>query len=322
MGVVALCAAVASLGLGVRDVPLGEVVDALLNFDASNADHMVVRELRVARAVAALIGGAALGVAGALMQTMTRNPLADPGILGINSGAAFGVAVGIWALQLTAPGALVIPALAGATVSAVLVLLLGGGMRRDGPDPIRMVLVGAGLSALFLSLTWGLLILSRQSLDIYRYWVLGGFNQIDPQSLWAVSPLFVLGFIAAAIASFLLNPLAVGDDTARALGVRVGLTRLVSLIAVVLLCGTTVSVAGPIAFVGLVVPHLVRPFVHGDTRRLAFGSAVLGAALAMIADVAGRFILPGQEVEAGAVMALIGGAALVLLVQRRREVRL
>lgn len=318
---VACALAAVSLGLGVRDVPLASVIGAWTAYDPANPDHIVVRELRVARAVAALLGGAALGLAGALMQVMTRNPLADPGILGINSGAAFGVVTGIWVLGLTAPGALVLPALLGAGITAMLVLVLGGGARRGGPDPVRMVLVGAALSALFLSLTWALLILSRQSLDIYRYWVLGGFGQVDPSHLWAVLPLLLSGFGAALVASFMLNPLALGDETARALGVRVGLARSLSLLGIVLLCGTTVSIAGPIAFIGLVVPHLVRPFAHGDVRRLAFGSAVSGAALAVMADVAGRLILPGQEIEAGAMMALIGGPALIVLVQRQREVR-
>ena len=317
--VVACGLAALSLGLGVRDVPLATVVEAWTAYNPYNPDHIVVRDLRMARAVAALLGGAALGLAGALMQVMTRNPLADPGILGINSGAAFGVVMGIWVLGLSAAGALVLPALVGAGITAVLVLVLGGGAGRDGPDPVRMVLVGAALSALFLSLTWALLILSRQSLDIYRYWVLGGFGQVDPSNLWAVMPLLLAGFGAAFVAAFMLNPLALGDDTARALGVRVGLARFISLVGTVLLCGTTVSLAGPIAFIGLIVPHLVRPFARGDVRRLAFGSVVLGAALAMTADVVGRLILPGQEIEAGAIMALIGGPALIVLVQRQRE---
>ena len=256
------------------------------------------------------------------MQGLTRNPLADPGILGINGGAAFGVVLGIWGLGLTAPGALVAPALAGAALAAVLVLLLGGSIGRNGPDPVRLVLAGAALSALFLALTWALLIASRQALDVYRYWVLGGFNQVDPASLVSVLPAYALGFVAAAGAAILLNPLAIGDDTARALGARVGLARLIGLIAVVVLCATTVSLAGPIAFIGLVVPHMVRPFAGADIRRLVLGSAAVGAALAVVADLVGRFILPGQELEAGAMMALIGGPALILIVRRGRAVRL
>ncbi|MEM8537411.1 MAG: iron ABC transporter permease [Pseudomonadota bacterium] len=318
----AILLAGASLFFGVRGVPFATVIDALTAYDATNPDHVVVRELRIARAFAALLGGAALGLAGALMQTMTRNPLADPGLLGINSGAAFGVVIGIWVLRLTAPGALIVPALIGALITAILVLIFGGISAKRGPDPVRMVLVGAALSALFLSLTWGVLILSRQSLDIYRYWVLGGFNQIDPDSLRLAIPLLATGFVCGGIAAFLLNPFSLGDDTARALGARVSLARFVTLLAIVLLCGTTVSLAGPIAFIGLLVPHLVRPFAGSDIRRLALGSTAVGAALAATADLTGRFILPGQEVEAGAMMALIGGPALILLVQRRGLVRL
>lgn len=319
---VTLALAGVSLFFGVRNIPWENAIDAVFAFDPTNADHLVVRELRVGRAVTAILGGAALGVAGALMQVMTRNPLADPGILGINSGAAFGVVTGIWALGLTAPAALVLPALIGATLTALLVLAFGGTSQRDGPDPTRMVLVGAALSAFFLALTWGLLILSRQSLDVYRYWVLGGFNQVDPGALQAVLPLFVAGFVAAGFSAVLLNPLSLGDDVARALGVRVGLARLLTLLAVILLCGTTVSLAGPIAFIGLLVPHLVRPFTGADVRRLVMGSAVGAAGLAILADLLGRFILPGQDIEAGAMMALIGGPFLIVLIQRRQTVRL
>lgn len=313
----ALILAFGSLFAGVRDVPSGTVWRALIAFDAANPDHLVVRELRATRAFAALLGGGALGLAGALMQALTRNSLADPGLLGVNAGASFGVLLGIWVLQLSTPSALVIPALLGAALTSGLVLLIG--VRRTGPDPVRLVLAGAALGALFLALSWGLLVLSRQSLDIYRYWVLGGFNQIAPEQLGAMLPLFAVGFGIAGLSAILLNPLTLGDDTARALGARVGLARVVSLIAIVLLCGTTVSLAGPIAFIGLLVPHLVRPFSGADMRKLAFGAAVLGAGLAILADMLGRVILPGQEVEAGAIMALIGGPALIILVQSKRQ---
>ncbi|MEM8978266.1 MAG: iron ABC transporter permease [Pseudomonadota bacterium] len=318
----ALLLALTSLALGVREMTLATVLEAFTAFDETNADHIVVRELRLTRGFAAILAGAALGVSGALMQSMTRNPLADPGLLGINAGGAFGVVLGIWGLQITAPGGLVIPALVGATVTSLLVLILGSGGSKTGPDPVRMVLVGAALSALFLSLTWGLLILARQTLDIYRYWVLGGFQQVDPASMQAVLPLFVAGFVLAGLAAFLLNPLALGDDTARALGARVGFVRALTLCAIVLLCATTVSLAGPIAFLGLLVPHLVRPFARGDVRRLAMGSAALGAILAILADLLGRMILPGQELEAGVIMALIGGPFLIAMVQRRQAVSL
>ncbi|MEM9348947.1 MAG: iron ABC transporter permease [Pseudomonadota bacterium] len=318
----ALAALAISLTLGVRAVPASAIPEAFFAFDPQNADHVVIRELRLPRALAALLGGGALGLAGALMQTMTRNPLADPGLLGINGGASFGVVLGIWGLGLVAPGALAVPAIIGAAVAAVLVLLLGGAAGRRGPDPIRLVLAGAALSALFLALSWALLIAARQTLDVYRFWVLGGFQGIEFAQIAALAPLFAAGLVFAAIAAKMLGPLALGDDTARALGVRIGVVRLVSALAIVLLCGATVSMAGPIAFIGLLVPHLVRPLARSDTRLLALGSLATGAALALAADTLGRVILPGQEVEAGAMMALIGGPALIAFVYRRREVAL
>lgn len=308
-----------SLTIGVRAVPPSDVFAAFLSHDPTNPDQIVVRELRLGRALAALIGGGALGLAGALMQTMTRNPLADPGLLGINAGAAFGVVLGIWGLGMVAPGQLIVPALAGAGLAALLVLIVGGAAGRRGPDPVRMILAGAALSALFLALTWAILILSRQTLDIYRFWVLGGFTGIELTQLAALLPLFAVGFAMAIVSAVMLNPLTLGDDTARALGARVGLARVTSALAIVLLCGTTVSMAGPIAFVGLLVPHLVRPFARANITWLAVGSVFVGAALALVADTLGRVMLPGQEIEAGAMMALIGGPALIALVGRQRE---
>ncbi|MEC7962125.1 MAG: iron ABC transporter permease [Pseudomonadota bacterium] len=319
---VAVALALLSLGLGQRSIDLANLLGAVTAYDAQNPDHITIWHLRLPRALAALLGGGALGLAGALMQALSRNPLADPGLLGVNGGAALGVVIAIWGLGLAAQSMLVVPALLGAAIAAAMVLLLGGGAGRNGPDPTRLVLAGAAVGALFLALTWSILILSRESLDIFRFWVLGGFTGITLSDLMALLPLYALAFPAGAVAALLLAPLALGDDTARALGVRVGLARAVAFAAIVLLCGTTVSMAGPIAFIGLLVPHLVRPVVGADLRLQALGSVITGGALALIADTLGRIILPGQEIEAGAMMALIGGPTLILLVRRAREVTL
>ena len=314
--------AILSLRFGLRDIAWPEIWNALFAFDPMNADHITLRELRLSRVTAALIGGAALGLAGALMQAMTRNPLADPGLLGVNGGAAIGVVLSIWILGASAQAALIAPALIGAGIAAVLVLVLGGAAHRSGPDPTRLVLAGAALSALFLALTWAVLLMSREALDVFRFWVLGGFTGISMTQVMAVLPVYAVGFPLAFLAARLLSPLILGDDAARALGVRVWLVRLICVGAVVLLCGATVSLAGPIAFVGLLVPHLVRPFTGVSIPKLALGSTILGACLATFADLAGRFLLPGREVEAGVVIAMIGGPALVILVRRRQEVPL
>ncbi|MGD1883916.1 MAG: FecCD family ABC transporter permease [Paracoccaceae bacterium] len=318
LGLSAVFAGVLSLCFGVRPTQLSEVQSAFFAFDPGIAEHIVVQNLRLPRAFAALIGGGALGLAGALMQVLTRNPLADPGLLGVNGGAAMGVVIAIWAFGITAQSTLVLPALAGSAVAAGLVLLLGGTGR--GPDPTRLILAGAAISALFLAFTWSILILSRESLDIYRFWVLGAFSDIRMDSLWDLWPAYAIALPLAAVAAFLLDPLTLGEETARALGARVGLARLVSVLAIVLLCGTTVSMAGPIAFIGLIVPHIMRSFVGADVRVLALASFLAGALLAIVADTFGRLILPGQEIEAGAMMALIGGPVLVAIVRTRRGV--
>lgn len=318
----ALVTAALSLRLGVRPIGFAAIIEAFTAFDPNSADHLTVRQLRVPRAVAALIGGGSLGLAGALMQVLSRNPLADPGLLGVNGGAALGVVIAIWGLGLTAQGALVIPALIGAALAATLVLLLGGTVQKNGPDPTRLILAGAAVGTLFLAFTWAILILSRESLDVYRFWVLGGFTGIELKDLLSLMPLYIIAVPLALISAVMLEPLTLGDDAARALGVRVGLTRVLAIVAIVLLCGTTVSMAGPIAFIGLLVPHLVRPILGAGVKQLAIGSLIFGAMLAVVADTLGRVILPGQEIEAGAMMALIGGPTLVLLARRRREVAL
>lgn len=322
MGLVAIVLALFSLSFGIRALDFSSVWDAFTHYDGQNANHIVVREMRLPRALTALIGGGALGMAGALMQSISRNPLADPGLLGINGGAALGVVITIWGFGITAQSALIGPALIGAALASVLVLLLGGAVRNNGPDPTRLVLAGAAVGALFLAFTWAILILSRESLDVFRFWVLGGFTGIGIDELASIAPLYMLALPLAIVSAFLLDPLVLGDDAARALGVRVGLARIISIIAVILLCGTTVSIAGPISFIGLVVPHLIRPFLGADIRKLAIGSFFAGAILAICADTLGRVILTGQEVEAGAMMAMLGGPALILLVRMKRGLKL
>ena len=309
-----------SLRLGIWPMSWVDISAAFRDFDPNNPTHIVLRELRLPRTLAALIGGASLGLSGALMQVLTRNPLADPGLLGVNGGAAFGVVLAIWGLGISAQSALIVPALVGSGIAALLVLGLGGAVHRNGPDPTRLVLAGAAVSALFLALSWAILILSRESLDMLRFWSLGGFNQITLPNLLAMLPLFAVGFVLAAISALLLEPLVLGDDTARSLGARVGLARLVTVCAVVILCGATVSLAGPIAFIGLLVPHLVRPFIRLHVGTLVLCSAILGGILALGADVLGRIVVPDRSIEAGVMMALIGGPSLVLLVRRRAEV--
>ena len=305
--------ALIALRFGLRPTGWGDVWSALLQFRAEDADHVVIRDLRLPRMVAAMLSGAALGMAGALMQGLTRNPLADPGLLGVNAGASMGVIAAIWLLGIGDPALLVWVALAGAGIATGVVYLLGDG---GSGNTARLILAGAAVSALFLSLGRGVLLVSQQTLDVYRYWVLGGFDGIRFDVIVTLLPFLAVGAIFAAIAAISLNALMLGLDTARSLGVRVGLAQLAIGLAIVLLCGTTVAMAGPIAFVGLLVPHLARRMSGPDMRWLVLYSAPLGAALLVLADLMGRLPLFGGNMQAGVMAALVGGPVLIWLVRR------
>lgn len=304
---------VVALRFGLRPTGWAPIWPALTAFEPLNPDQIVIREIRLPRLIGAVLAGASLGMAGALMQGMTRNPLADPGILGVNAGASMGVVLCILVLGVTDPASFVWIALGGGFAAAALVFLLGGG---NQANPARLILAGAAVSALFLALSRSLLLVSQQTLDVYRFWVLGGFDGIDFNTLNALLPFFLAGVILALISGFALNALMLGDDVARGLGVRVGLSQILIGLTIVVLCGATVSMAGPIAFVGLIVPHLARRIAGADMRWILVFSASLGALLMVSADLLGRLALFGGNMQAGVMSALIGGPILILLVRR------
>lgn len=308
-----------ALRFGLRPIQWMDIGKAVSSFDPTNPEQIVVRQIRLPRLLAAVLAGAALGMAGALMQGMTRNPLADPGLLGVNAGASMGVVVSIMALGITDPSLLIWVALGGALVASVLVFLLGGG---NQANPARLILAGAAVSALFLALGRSLLLVSQQTLEVYRFWVLGGFDGIEYATLLALLPFLIAGALIAMIGSFSLNALMLGDDTARGLGIRVGLARLIVGLGIVVLCGATVSMAGPIAFVGLIVPHLARWLAGPDMRWMVLFSATIGACLMVSADLLGRLALFGGNMQAGVMAALIGGPVLIWLVRKNGVTRL
>lgn len=305
--------ALAALRFGLRPMGWTTLPEAFLAYDPLNPDHIVLREIRLPRLVAACLAGAALGMSGALMQGMTRNPLADPGILGVNAGASLGVVLCVMVLGISDPGSFVWIALGGGLIAALLVFLLGGG---NQANPARLILAGAAVSALFLALSRSLLLVSQQTLDVYRFWVLGGFDGIEFPAIAALLPFFATGALLAALAAFSLNAVMLGEDTARGLGIRVGRTQLLVGLAVVLLCGASVAMAGPIAFVGLIVPHLARPLARQDMRATLILSALSGALLMVSADLLGRLPLFGGNMQAGVMSALIGGPVLIWMVRR------
>jgi iron complex transport system permease protein len=310
----------ASLAIGSRAVPLREVVQAFTDYDGSDA-HAIVRDLRVPRTELGLLIGAALGAAGTLMQGTTRNPLAEPGILGINAGAAFAVVLAIHFLGVESVAAYTGFALAGATLTAVLVLVLGAS-GRGGPTPVRLALAGAVLTWLFLSLTSAVLVFDAQTLDEFRFWIVGSIAGRDADVALAVLPVIAAGLLIAFAVGRSLNALALGDDVARALGQRVDRARAVACAGFVLLAGGAVAAAGPVAFVGLVVPHLARGVVGADYRWIVPYAVVLGAVLLLVSDIVGRLIAWPADLGVGIVTALVGAPFFVWLVRRRKLVAL
>lgn len=296
------------------------MIQAFSAYDGSDA-HAIVRELRVPRTELGLLVGAALGAAGALMQGVTRNPLAEPGILGINAGAAFAVVLAISVIGVSSVSAYAAFALLGASVSALLVFLLGGS-GRGGPTPIRLALAGAVLAWLLVSLTGAVLVFDARTLDEFRFWIVGSIAGRDAGVAAAVLPFVAAGLAIALGAGRWLNALALGDEVARSLGQHVGRARVTASVGFVLLAGGAVAAAGPVAFVGLVVPHLARGIVGPDYRWIVPYSIVLGAVLLLAADVLGRVVARPAELEVGIVTALLGAPFFIWLVRRRRIVAL
>jgi iron complex transport system permease protein len=311
---------VASLALGSRSIPLGDVVSAFTSPDGSDA-HTIVTELRVPRTEVGLLVGAALGAASALMQGVTRNPLAEPGILGINAGAALAVVIAIFAFGVTSVSGYVWFALVGAGLAAALVYALGS-VGRDGPTPVKLALAGAVLSYLLISLTSAVLVLDSDTLDEFRFWIVGSIAGRNSDVVVTVLPFIAAGMAIALASGRWLNALALGDDVAQALGQRVALARAAAGLGFVLLAGAAVAAAGPIAFVGLTAPHLARMVVGSDYRWVVPYSALIGAVVLLIADVAGRVAARPADLEVGIVTAALGAPAFVWLVRRRRMVAL
>lgn len=314
--VVLVATVVASLAIGAMSIHVGEVIAAFTAFDDSDA-HVVVTELRVPRTEVGLLVGAALGAAGALMQGVTRNPLAEPGILGINAGAAFAVVLAIFLLDISTVLLYAWFALLGAGLTAVLLYTLGSS-GRDGATPIKLALAGAVLAALLTSLTSAVLVFDTQTLDQFRFWIVGSIAGRDTNVALSVAPFIGAGLLIALLAGRWLNALALGDDVARSLGQHVGRARVASGVGFVLLAGGAVAAAGPIAFVGLTVPHVARALVGPDYRWIVPYSIVMGAILLLVGDVIGRVVAPPGELEVGVVTAIIGAPFFIWLVRRRR----
>jgi iron complex transport system permease protein len=313
-GVLLLCL-LASVRFGVAEIGNGDVISAFTDYDGST-EHLIIRTLRVPRALVAALVGASLAVAGAIMQGLTRNPLAEPGILGINAGAALAVVGAVFLLGASSLTTYALFAFVGAGISAAVVYSLGS-MGRGGMTPMKLTVAGAALATLLSSLTTAILILSEQTLDEIRFWLAGSVAGRDLSLLLQVLPYISVGLLLAFALSRQVTALTLGEDVAAGLGQRTALVKLAAAVAVILLAGSAVAIAGPIWFVGLVVPHVARFFVGVDYRWILPYSALLGAILLVSADVAARLIIQPQELPVGVMTALVGAPFFIYLVRWR-----
>ncbi|MEU0691752.1 iron chelate uptake ABC transporter family permease subunit [Streptomyces uncialis] len=307
---------VLSLAFGAKPIPVTDVWHALTAYDGSE-DAFIVRDLRVPRAFLALVVGAALGVSGALIQALTRNPLADPGILGVNAGAGFAVIIGVAFLGLSSTGQYLAMSFAGAVVTTTLVYVLGSA-GRAGATPVQLTLVGVALSAVLAGISAAVTLLNPEVYDAMRGWAAGSLAARDWDVLRTVLPFIAAGLVLALLAARPLNAIALGDDLARSLGAAVVRTRVTVVVAVTLLAGAATAAAGPIGFVGLMVPHVARWFVGPDQRWIIPYTIVCAPILLIVSDTVGRIVLTPQELQVGIVTAFIGAPVLILLVRRRK----
>ncbi len=311
--VLTLAAAAASVALGTRMVGWHDLIGGLTGGEDGIAQAAVAK--RIPRTLLALVVGAALGLAGGVMQGVTRNPLADPGILGVTSGAALFVVSGIAFFSLSSPTGYIWVAIAGAGAASVFVYAVGS-LGRGGPTPLKLALAGAVCSAAFTSMVSAILLPRIDVMNVFRFWQIGGVGGASYDKLTLVLPFLVFGLLLSLASARGLNSLALGDDIAAGLGERVWLTRLTAAAGAIVLCGAATAVAGPIGFVGLVVPHLCRILVGLDHRWLLPLSMLLGAALLTSADVVGRVVARPAEIDVGIITALIGAPVFIVLVRR------
>ncbi len=309
-----------SLAFGSRPVTVTEVVDGVTTWlrgqTPTDIGALAVQS-RIPRTALAMLAGAALAISGALMQAITRNPLADPGILGVNTGAALAVVIGIAFFGLADTWGYLSLALIGAGLTAVFVYFVGS-VGAGGTTPIKLALAGAATTAALTSLVSAILLPRQNVLDEFRYWQVGNVGRAEWETMAVVAPVLVFGAIVAIFSASALNALAMGDDVATGLGVHVGRIRIVAAIAGVALCAAVTAVAGPIGFVGLMVPHVVRLVSGPDQRWLLPLSAIGGAILLVAADTIGRVIGSPGEVEAGIITAFVGAPVLIVIARRTR----
>lgn len=308
----------ASVVIGLFDVTAADVWSAASGTPQDDVER-IVRYVRIPRTVTGLLAGCALGVAGAVMQGLTRNPIASPGLLGINAGASLAVVLAMTVLGVSAASEFVWFAFLGAGVAAIFVYVLGS-IGFGGATPVKLALAGAAFTALVGSVTTGITLLDVSTLDDFRFWVIGSLTRADGADLAAVAPFIVGGLVLALATTRTLNVLALGDDLARSLGTRLWRARTVGAVAVVLLAGGATAIAGPIGFVGLVVPHVARMIAGPDYRWVMAWTLLLAPTLLLAADIVGRTVVHPQQLQVGIVTAFVGAPFFLFLIRYRKVV--
>ncbi|MFF0094071.1 FecCD family ABC transporter permease [Streptomyces canus] len=315
--VILVLVAMASIAVGAKGLSVGQVWHGLFQ-DTGTYGDVVVAD-RLSRTVLGLLAGAALGLSGAVLQALTRNPLADPGLLGINAGASAAVVTAITFFGVTSLSGYVWFAFLGAAAVGALVWFLGGSR---GATPVRLALAGTAISAALYGYLQAVMITDDQALNKMRFWTVGSLSSANNSTILQVLPFLAAGSLLALALARPLNAMEMGDDTAKALGANLNRTRALAMLSATVLCGAATAACGPIVFVGLMVPHIVRSFTGPDLRWILPYATILSPVLLLGSDVVGRLVARPAELQVGIVTAIIGGPVFIFLVRRRRTAQL
>ncbi|WP_270562791.1 FecCD family ABC transporter permease [Clostridium beijerinckii] len=307
-----------SLAFGSKNIGISQAINALLNSDDTSFAALVVRE-RIPRTIFSIMAGASLGISGALMQSITRNPISDPSILGVNTGASLFVVIGIAFFNINSANEYIWIALVGAGITSIFVYTIAS-IGSGGMTPIKLALAGSATSAVLTSLVSVIILPRSEVIDAYRFWQVGSVSGATWESIDLMLPFLIIGLIISIISAPALDILALGDEVATGLGVNIGIIRIICAIAGVILCGATTAIAGPIGFVGLMIPHSIRLIFGSNLRGLVPMSAIGGAVLLTISDVLGRVLGSPGELQVGIITAFLG-APILIIIARKAKVR-
>ncbi|MGM7681290.1 FecCD family ABC transporter permease [Cytobacillus sp. Hm23] len=302
-----------SIILGYTDTGVQTAIEAFQQFDGSN-EHIIIQQVRLPRALIAAVIGSSLAIAGALMQALMKNPLASPDIIGINAGASFFIVVALMVFSVNSLQAYTWIAFAGAAFASCIVYVFSSS--GTGLTPMKLTLAGAAIAALFSSLTQGLLVMDESALDQALFWLAGSVQGRDLDILFTVYPYLIGATVLAFIISPKINVLTMGEDVAKGLGLRTGVVNLTMTFCFVLLAGGSVAVAGPIGFIGIIIPHIVRTLVGNDFRWILPYCGVLGGILLLLADIGARYVIMPEEVPVGVMTAFIGTPFFIYLARK------